>query len=168
MRPVVTIAPAGTDDIARVQRLADEIWRRHYPGIVSGEQIDYMLAQGYSSVALMKYLTVADAGLAIAICTNAPVGFVGWCRQDGGAVMKLEKLYVLPEHHGEGVGRALIEHVVMRASQCGCESMTLNVNRNNVGAIRAYERCGFEIRERGDFPIGGGFVMEDFIMVRRI
>ena len=46
--------------------------------------------------------------------------------------------------------------------------MTLNVNRKNTGAIRAYERCGFEIRERGDFPIGDGFVMEDFIMVRDI
>ncbi len=36
--------------------------------------------------------------------------------------MKLDKLYVLPEHHGEGVGRALIEHVVMRAGRCGCTS----------------------------------------------
>lgn len=168
MRPAVTIAPAGTDDITRVQKLANEIWLRHYPGILSGEQIDYMLAQGYSAEALMKYVTTADAGLAIASCASAAVGFVGWCRQDAPAVMKLEKLYVLPEHHGEGVGRALIEHAVMRASQCGCTSMTLNVNRQNVGAIRAYERCGFEIRERGDFPIGGGFVMEDFIMVRAI
>ena len=164
----VAIAAAQPADIPIVQRLAREIWLRHYPGIISGEQIDYMLAQGYSSAALMKYLTAADAGLALALCANAPVGFVSWCRPDGGAVMKLEKLYVLPERHGEGVGRALIEHVVMRASLCGCRSMTLNVNRKNAGAIRAYERCGFEIRERGDFPIGGGFVMEDFIMVRGV
>jgi GNAT superfamily N-acetyltransferase len=164
----VAIAAAQPADLPIVRRLAREIWLRHYPGIISGEQIEYMLAQGYSSAALMKYLTSVDAGLAIAIGTNAPVGFVGWCRQDGVAVMKLEKLYVLPEHHREGVGRALIEHAVMRASQCGCTTMMLNVNRQNGGAIRAYERCGFEIRERGDFPIGGGFVMEDFIMVRGI
>ena len=46
--------------------------------------------------------------------------------------------------------------------------MSLNVNRANVKAVRAYERCGFTIRERGDFPIGNGFVMEDFIMVRAV
>ena len=44
--------------------------------------------------------------------------------------------------------------------------MKLNVNRGNVRAIAAYERCGFAIRESGDFPIGNGFVMEDYIMVR--
>jgi len=42
------------------------------------------------------------------------------------------------------------------------------VNRDNAKAIRAYERCGFAIRERGDFAIGEGFVMEDFIMVRAL
>jgi GNAT superfamily N-acetyltransferase len=164
----VAIVGAQPADIPIIQRLAREIWLRHYPGIISGEQIDYMLAQGYSADALMKYLTTADAGLAIAGCADAAIGFVGWCRQDAPAVMKLEKLYVLPEHHGEGVGRALIDHAVTHASRCGCNAMTLNVNRQNAGAIRAYERCGFEIRERGDFPIGGGFLMEDFIMVRRI
>ena len=40
--------------------------------------------------------------------------------------------------------------------------------RGNAGSIRAYERCGFVISERGDFPIGNGYVMEDFIMVRQL
>jgi diamine N-acetyltransferase len=47
-----------------------------------------------------------------------------------------------------------------------CASVALQVNRRNAGAISAYERCGFAIRERGDFPIGDGFVMEDFVMAR--
>lgn len=164
----VAIVAAQPADIPIIQQLAREIWLRHYPGIISGEQIDYMLGQGYSADALTKYLTTADAGLAIAGRANASVGFVGWYLLDDPGVMKLDKLYVLPEHQGEGVGRALIEHVVLRARASGCASMTLNVNRKNTGAIRAYERCGFETRERGDFSIGGGFVMEDFIMVRRI
>ena len=47
-------------------------------------------------------------------------------------------------------------------------TLILNVNRYNTGAVRAYERCGFVIRESGDFPIGNGFVMEDYIMARAL
>ena len=82
--------------------------------------------------------------------------------------MKLEKLYVLPEHHGKGIGRALIEHVVWRARDAGCTALTLNVNRSNTASVQAYQHCGFTIAASGDFPIGRGFVMEDFIMLRRI
>jgi diamine N-acetyltransferase len=165
---LITITPATAGDIALVQRLADEVWRRHYPGIIADDQIDYMLALGYSRQALMSYLAQADAGLALATRFQSAVGFVAWYRTGAGNLMKLDKLYVLPQHHGEGIGRALIEHVVARASAAGCAAVTLNVNRGNVRAIGAYERCGFAIRERGDFPIGNGFVMEDFIMVRDV
>ena len=54
------------------------------------------------------------------------------------------------------------------ARAAGTRAVKLNVNRGNVRAIAAYERCGFAIRESGDFPIGDGFVMEDYIMVRDI
>ena len=161
----VTIAPADADDIAVVQTLAHAIWHSHYPGIITRAQIDYMLARGYSREALTEYLTTRDAGLALARVDGAPVAFVAWQRS-AGASMKLEKLYVAPAHHGKGVGRALIEHVVAAARRAGCDEVRLNVNRGNTSSIRAYERCGFAIRERGDFPIGDGFVMEDYVMVR--
>jgi GNAT superfamily N-acetyltransferase len=164
--PVVIVAAEATD-IPLVGRLARDIWHRHYPGIISREQIDYMLASGYSHEALLRYLTEPGAGLALARRGAPAVGFIGWYRLDADT-MKLDKLYVLPEHHGEGIGRALIEHVVARARDAGCPMVKLNVNRRNTPAIEAYERCGFAIRERGDFPIGDGFVMEDFVMVRSV
>ena len=168
MQPTVVIAAAAATDIPVVQRLANEIWRHHYPGILGIEQIEYMLAQGYSRSALERFVTTDDAGLALALADRQPVGFAAWCRTPEPAEMKLDKLYVLPQVHGNGLGRALIEHVAGRAAACGCTRLTLNVNRGNAGAIRAYERCGFEIVARGDFPIGEGFVMEDFIMMRTL
>jgi len=168
MQSTVVIAAAAATDIPVVQRLANEIWRHHYPGILAIEQIEYMLAQGYSRSALERFVTTDDAGLALAMADRQPVGFAAWGRTPEPAEMKLDKLYVLPRVHGNGFGRALIEHVAGRARACGCTRLTLNVNRDNAGAIRAYERCGFEIVARGDFPIGEGFVMEDFIMMRTL
>jgi GNAT superfamily N-acetyltransferase len=162
----VRIRPAGPGDLVTVQRLAHEIWHRHYPGILSTAQIDYMLARGYSRDALLPFVTDAARGLALAEEGRQPIGFAAWYRPDEPATLKLDKLYVLPDRHGSGVGRALIVHVAAAARAAGCRTLILIVNRGFTGAIRAFERCGFVVRETGDFPIGGGFVMEDYIMAR--
>lgn len=163
----VRLRDATAADIPVVRALADDVWHRHYPGILSAAQIDYMLARGYSRAALARFVTEDGAGLALADVAERAVGFAAWYGVDA-ATTKLDKLYVLPEHHGAGIGRALIERVAAFARARGCTALTLNVNRNNAGAIRAYERCGFTIRGRGDFPIGEGFVMEDFVMAREV
>ena len=42
----------------------------------------------------------------------------------------------------------------------------MEVNRENVRAQRAYERYGFGRVEEAVFDIGGGYVMNDYIMAR--
>jgi GNAT superfamily N-acetyltransferase len=167
MQLPVTIAAAQAAQIPVVQKLAREIWYLHYPSLISAAQIDYMLEHGYSADALARFVSEPDAGLALAKEGVEPIGFAAWYRVDA-ATMKLDKLYVLPQRQRRGVGRALIEHVAALAGRSGCSELTLNVNRGNGGAVRAYEACAFTIRSSGNFPIGGGFVMEDYIMVRTL
>ena len=142
-------------------------WWAHYPGILSPAQIEYMLARGYSHDALRALLARPHGGIAIA-SELQPAGFAAWYAADEPATLKLDKLYVLPEQQGRGIGRALIDHVLERARAAGCATLMLNVNRHNGASIRTYERCGFAIRGSGDFPIGNGFVMEDYIMTRPV
>jgi GNAT superfamily N-acetyltransferase len=162
----LSIRRADLADLATVIALAHDIWHRHYPGIITSEQIDYMLARGYSHEALAPFATDPTRGLALAERDTRALGFVAWYPPGEPATMKLDKLYVLPQAHGQGIGRALIEHVAQAARRGGCRTLTLNVNRGNAGSIRAYERCGFRIARSGDFPIGNGFVMEDYVMER--
>jgi ribosomal protein S18 acetylase RimI-like enzyme len=42
------------------------------------------------------------------------------------------------------------------------------VNRNNHNAIGAYRKHGFQVRASQVKDIGGGFVMDDYVMVREI
>ena len=44
--------------------------------------------------------------------------------------------------------------------------LVLNVNKHNVSAQAAYQRRGFAIRGPVVLDIGGGFVMDDFVMAR--
>jgi len=162
----IRLRRAQLSDIATVQRLAHAIWHAHYPSMLSREQIDYMLARGYSDEALAAFVMDPARGLALAEDDGEPVGFAAWYPPDEPATLKLDKLYVVPRLHGSGIGRILIEHVAEVARAAGCRTLILNVNRNNTGAVRAYERCGFAICETGDFPIGNGFVMADYVMAR--
>src|SRR5438552_2863225 len=47
MNETLQIRRADLSDLPAVSRLAHDIWHRHYPGIITRAQIDYMLTVGY-------------------------------------------------------------------------------------------------------------------------
>lgn len=167
--PDLAIVPAGSrSDLAIVRGLAERVWRRHYPGIIGTAQIDYMLARGYSAEALGAFVHDEGAGLAILVVGGSPAGFAAWCRADEPATTKLDKLYVLASARGTGGGRRLIEHVETAARADRSGALILNVNKHNAKAIAAYRACGFAIRDEVVADIGGGFVMDDFVMAKAL
>jgi GNAT superfamily N-acetyltransferase len=54
----------------------------------------------------------------------------------------LEDLFVVPEHRGRGVGRALLEELARIAVQRGCGRLEWSVLDWNRDAIKFYERLG--------------------------
>jgi ribosomal protein S18 acetylase RimI-like enzyme len=46
----------------------------------------------------------------------------------------------------------------------GCDALVLAVNKRNEGALAAYAKHGFAIVESVVKDIGGGFVMDDYVM----
>lgn len=158
---MVKILPAGPEHAAEIAALAAEVWRAHYPGIISEEQIDYMLAKMYD---LDLLRTEMGSGIVYlrALDDHRFVGFAAY--GPTGTETKLHKLYVHPEHQRRGVGRALMEKVE-RAS-IG-RTVVLTVNKRNQKAIAAYQKQGFTVRESVVIDIGRGFVMDDYVMEKR-
>lgn len=70
--------------------------------------------------------------------TGTIIGFAGT------AEGKTEMLFVDPEWHGRGIGRRLMEHAIA----AGC--LEVDVNEQNEGAVRFYERLGFEQFDRSE------------------
>ena len=54
---------------------------------------------------------------------------------------RLERLYVLPQYQGQGVGKQLLDH----AKHLSPDSVELWVFQKNIQAIRFYERNGFVV-----------------------
>jgi GNAT superfamily N-acetyltransferase len=164
----LSIERATRDDLPAVRSLAEIIWHRHYPGIVTEAQIDYMLERGYSPSALTAFIAEEGAGLLLARDNGSLIGFGAYYATDDMTEMKVDKLYLLPEYHGKGVGHAILEHIGEIARAAGFTTLILNVNKQNKVALRAYERNGFRIREAVVNDIGNGFMMDDFVMEKTL
>jgi hypothetical protein len=46
------IVQANSNDISEIQRLAERIWREHFPEIIGLEQVEYMLPMMYGDEVL--------------------------------------------------------------------------------------------------------------------
>ncbi len=164
---MLVIRRASEADIPTIRALADQIWRAYYPGIITVEQIDYMLGWMYSPEAIRGELA-AGVVYELAWLAGEPVGFLAHEFDPAARQMKLHKLYLQPALHGRGLGRAMLENVLQSAQAAGATVVFLQVNKQNVRAIRAYERAGFRITQAICSDIGGGFVMDDFVMTRAV
>jgi diamine N-acetyltransferase len=76
---------------------------------------------------------------------------------------ELRQIYVLKDHHGSGLARALTEWAIAEASESGFEELYLTVYVDNHRARRFYDRYGFEAVGRYDFMVGN-HADEDIIM----
>lgn len=158
--------PATISDVETIRALADRIWHACYPGIIPVEQIRYMLGWMYSPHKLTEQIRHGMC-YELALLEGAAVGYLAYERRADGTVLYLNKLYLVPEHHGRGLGQAALEHVFATARAAGAATVELRVNKANVRALRAYERAGFMIADSLRQDIGGGYVMDDFVMRRQ-
>jgi ribosomal protein S18 acetylase RimI-like enzyme len=160
---MIQLRKAMEADLTAVQEIARITWQPTYVPLIGQEQVDYMLKTMYNPGVLLEQLSQGHVFL-IARSGMKDVGFTGYSIVDHeNRGYKLHKLYVLPEAHGTGVGKLLINEVVDQVRAAGGKSLSLNVNRNNK-AKAFYEKAGFEIKETVDLDIGNGFFMNDYVM----
>jgi GNAT superfamily N-acetyltransferase len=155
---------ATSEDIPLIQDLSGRIWREHYPGIITHEQIDYMLGKMYATDVMRDEITNKGYRYAIVSAGTMPIGYIAYRHEEKIRAVLISKLYLLPSFHGKGIGRKMLGHVKDTALKTGARTLYLFVNRNNGKAIAAYERFGFAKAEAVVSDIGGGFVMDDYRM----
>lgn len=158
------VVPVVPRDIERVAALAAEVWRDHYRDIITSAQIDYMLGQRYDPAVLHVELERSDVWWEQALADGELVGFSSFLLTGEAATMKLDKLYVRTACQRRGVGGLLIARALDAARREGCRRLILAVNKRNVLAIAAYRKYGFRVVDAVVKDIGGGFVMDDYVM----
>jgi diamine N-acetyltransferase len=155
------------EDVEAVAALAGVIWRAHYADIISSAQIEYMLLQRYDPAHIRAELARGVAWDKVMV-NGEIVGYASYFSSGHDGEMKLDKLYVHHAFQRRGYGGKLIGRALAAARVAGCKTLVLAVNKANAKAIAAYGKYGFRIRESVVQQIGGGFVMDDYIMAKNV
>lgn len=152
-------------ELALLSRTADEIWHEYFPALLEPEQIDYMVDKFLSVPALTdgladgyEYYLAEEDGR---IC-----GFTALRPEDGR--LFLSKIYLYKDWRGKGLSKDLFAFIQKRAAELGLSKIYLTVNKHNAGPIAVYEKQGFEKTDAVVTDIGGGFVMDDYIMEKTL
>jgi len=155
-------------DLPKLPPLAKVIWHAYYPGLISVEQIDYMLVRMYGLETLQREVRFEGIRYDRAIAGDEMIGFASYGPAETDGTYKLHKLYFHPDWHGRGWGSQFLQHCEAQVKKTGARRLILNVNKGNTRAIDVYRKNGFVVERAVIVDIGGGFVMDDFVMGKEL
>ena len=157
----ISFKKASLSDIPLIRSLADRIWWRHYPAIITNDQIEYMLELMYSEQSITEQMQ-KHQNYTLIYADGEPVGYYAVSEKSPGHFF-LHKFYIDTEKHRKGIGAAAFDHI--KENDCkNFKEITLQVNRRNIKAVNFYFKHGFVIDYIDDFDIGNGYTMDDFFM----
>ncbi|WP_265131675.1 GNAT family N-acetyltransferase [Chryseobacterium oranimense] len=156
----------GTEkDIPLIRDLARRSWESAYVGIISQEQIEYMLDKMYSDEEILSQFQNPDYHYYLIFDenNNSFEGFMGYENNYEAGTTKLHRIYLVPESKGKGFGKEALIFLKDKVSESGNERIILNVNKVN-SAKKFYESQGYRVYDEVVLDIGGNFVMDDYLM----
>ena len=167
---MIEIIPANSNDIPIIQDIAYRTWPVTFAGILSPDQINYMLEMMYSIESLQYQMEVKSIRFLLAQDEfKCRIGFLALETSFQGLSMtKIHKLYILPGAQNKGVGRALIKMAAQIAKNKENHLLQLNVNKYNSTSINFYKHIGFLVAGAEEITIGNGYVMDDLILEMKI
>lgn len=163
-----TIRKASLADCGLIRSLASRIWGNTYGSILSKEQLDYMFEMMYAEGSLQKQMTRQHHQYFIISDEEVPAGYLSIEPKENN-VYNFQKIYTLPEKHGTGIGRFLIEQGVayLKSIHPGPFTVELYVNRHNP-AVGFYKHMGLKEVATRDHAIGNGYFMNDYVMAMEV
>ena len=156
-------------DIDTVAALAREIWNQHFTPIIGQKQVDYMLDKFQSVPAITRQIRKDGYTYYLIVDEDESVGYYALVGDDeDNGSMQLSKIYLKRSYRGRGLGRAILAFIEGECAARGIRKLWLTVNKDNADSIAFYLDVGFVIAEPIVTDIGGGFVMDDYRMVKRV
>lgn len=137
------------DDLSLLQYVGRATYEPYYPHIWKPGGVEWFMEKCFGTEVLKNELPGPNTEFLLA--TDSGGQIVGLLKlillkplPDGSITnaLYLEKIYLMPDYFGKGVGQELMSWVANRAMQLGREAVWLLVMKT--GPVKAYERAGFE------------------------
>jgi ribosomal protein S18 acetylase RimI-like enzyme len=131
------IRPATSADCDSVAAMVQDLAALAH--VVSGTTGDRLRQEAFGERPTLAML-VADESSRLVGCLVHQDTFSTWRGANG---VFLVDLYVAPSERGRGIGVALLKEAARLGIEKGARFMRLDVEPDNLGALRLYERIGF-------------------------
>ena len=149
----MTLRRASAGDVEAVRAVARASWTADYPTILSRETAESGVDEWYEPAQLRAELDRPATCVFVAERADEVVGFVHalWNRDEG----VVFRVYVHPDHRGEGIGGDLVDRVRREMESRGADRLTAMVLADNEPGQAFYESLGFERVGESETTIGG-------------
>lgn len=146
MEPI-RITRASLQDAATLGTIHAQGWHAAYKGIATDAFLADFTPQRRTAYFERKLLTTQNEHYLLH-WADEPVGMMAiGPAGDGDATGvrcgEIHALYILPEHHGKGIGKAAMNFAITRMHALGFGDIVLYVISDNARARRFYDRAGF-------------------------
>jgi putative acetyltransferase len=137
-------------DLPLLQRLGRDTYEPYYPDVWHEGGMEWYLEHCFGTEVLRRELADPTIEYYVPMLEHQPVGIIklhpNKPAPNGGCdnATHLEKLYLLPEFYGKGIGQLLIEQLCRRASAQGRAAIWLHVMHRS-GPLKSYEKAGFKV-----------------------
>lgn len=158
-----TIIRAETDDdIREIAVLAEEIWNQHFVDIIGKAQVDYMVEKFQSYPALKRQIEQEGYEYYRIFCEGLAAGYIGIHPEED--ALFLSKLYIKKDFRGKHLATGAVQFLTDLCRKRGLKKIWLTCNKHNRHTLDIYDHLGFQITAEQVADIGGGYVMDDYIL----
>ncbi|UDL90961.1 GNAT family N-acetyltransferase [Mesorhizobium sp. PAMC28654] len=135
------VRTAGDRDLAAIRALLVETWHATYDAIHGADRVTEITDKWHSIASLKTRLARPNSEFLVAD-DGKRIGGVAFAESvDGGKLVALKQLYVLPSLQGRGIGGMLLDEIIESFPEAG--AIRLEVEEQNTRAIAFYEANGF-------------------------
>ncbi len=164
---MIEIITATFQDVQLIRQLAEQTFHITYLPLQPKDKVDYLFDLMYNTSSLTSQMNKGQQF----ILAKDETGYLGYASyeinyKDQGKT-KIHKIYIMPTAQGKGVGKELVNYIGGIAGQNKNTIVLLDVFRHNP-AVQFYEKMGFKKVGEQITEVGNGFVMDDFVMEKRI
>jgi diamine N-acetyltransferase len=130
------------------------------------------IKKSYQTNTVKGYLNNPHIHYYVCIANNIMIGYIKLIHHAAQAKLKgntieLEKIYVLKEYFGTDAGKLLMQQAIEHSKQFNFNILFLGVWKENIRAVKFYEKNGFSIFDNRFFELGNR-VCEDYMMKKEL
>jgi len=141
-------------EMEALQAICIEAYTKNFAHHWDGNGLEIYLDNQFSTKRIAKDLDNPLLNYYFIKVKEKPIGFiklnlkVAFENYAENEVAKLEKMYVLPEMKGQGIGKKALTNIIQQMKKFNKKAFFLCVIDTNVAAIKFYEKLGFQYHSK--------------------